>query len=73
MIYRDGKIRFDPSKSANKNVTNKRTMLNKEKIDLSDQLMRNELNVLLTRGIHGLYVYAVDDELRHALSAKVHN
>ncbi|ASA48350.2 DUF2075 domain-containing protein [Corynebacterium pseudotuberculosis Cp162] len=73
VIYRDGKIRFDPSKSANKNVTNKRTMLNKEKIDLSDQLMRNELNVLLTRGIHGLYVYAVDDELRHALSAKVHN
>ncbi|AIU31478.1 Hypothetical protein Cul210931_2166 [Corynebacterium ulcerans] len=73
VIYRDGKIRFDPSKSANKNATNKRTTLNKEKIDLGAQLIRNELNVLLTRGIHGLYVYAVDDELRHALSAKVNS
>lgn len=58
MIYRDGKIRFGPSKSANKNATNKRTTLNKEKIDLGAQLIRNELNVLLTRGIHGLYVSA---------------
>ena len=30
--------------------------------------LRNVVNVLLTRGVHGLYVYAVDDELRKKLS-----
>ncbi|MBE7342769.1 DUF2075 domain-containing protein, partial [Staphylococcus haemolyticus] len=33
----------------------------------SDMLLRNELNVLLTRGVNGLYIYAVDDQLREAL------
>ncbi len=30
-------------------------------------LLKNELNVLLTRGVNGLYIYAVDDRLREAL------
>ncbi|EQC72703.1 hypothetical protein HSISS2_201 [Streptococcus sp. HSISS2] len=30
-------------------------------------LLRNELNVLLTRGVNGLYIYAVDEELQQAL------
>ena len=30
--------------------------------------LRNVVNVLLTRGVHGLYVYAVDDELRNKLT-----
>lgn len=30
-------------------------------------LLQNELNVLITRGINGLFIYAVDDELRSAL------
>ena len=30
-------------------------------------MLRNELNVLLSRGVNGLYIYAVDDELRAAL------
>lgn len=34
-----------------------------------NQLLPNELNVLLTRGVNGLYIYAVDDELRKALLA----
>nr|WP_256881866.1 DNA/RNA helicase domain-containing protein [Corynebacterium amycolatum] len=25
------------------------------------------MNVLLTRGVHGLYIYAVDEELREKL------
>ena len=29
-------------------------------------LLKNELNVLLTRGVNGLYIYAVDDQLREA-------
>ena len=32
-----------------------------------ETLIRNEINVLLTRGMKGLYIYAVDDELRGAL------
>ena len=30
-------------------------------------LIRNEINVLLTRGMKGLYIYAVDDKLREKL------
>ncbi len=30
-------------------------------------LLKNELNVLLTRGVNGLYIYAVDEQLREAL------
>ncbi|MGY4842223.1 DNA/RNA helicase domain-containing protein [Weissella cibaria] len=29
--------------------------------------MQNALNVLMKRGVHGLYLYAVDDELRNKL------
>ena len=36
-------------------------------------LLRNELNVLLTRGVNGLYIYAVDDQLREALSLRMMN
>ncbi|WP_255313602.1 DNA/RNA helicase domain-containing protein [Weissella hellenica] len=30
--------------------------------------LRNVVNVLLTRGVHGLYIYAVDDKLREKLT-----
>lgn len=68
--YRDGKIVFDSSESANPNVINKRTITvegKEEKIDVSKQLLKNQLNVLLTRGVRGLGIYAVDDALREAL------
>ncbi|MCT8399157.1 DUF2075 domain-containing protein [Weissella cibaria] len=29
--------------------------------------MRNALNVLMKRGVHGLYLYAVDEQLRKRL------
>ena len=35
--------------------------------DYSDKNLRNELNVLLKRGVHGLYLFAVDPELQLAL------
>lgn len=38
-----------------------------EKKKFGKKLLRNELNVLLTRGVHGLYIHAVDDELQQAL------
>ncbi len=65
--YRDGKIVFDKSASKNKKAVQKRAGKNGEKMDVSDFLLKNELNVLMTRGVNGLYIYAVDDELRKAL------
>lgn len=69
--YRDGRVVFDPSASANSGATQKRTMRDGTKVSVAEQLIRNELNVLLTRGVHGLYIYAVDDQLRSALKAAV--
>lgn len=69
--YRDGKITFDKSEHFNKDVTNNRTMENGEKENFSEELIKNEMNVLMTRGVHGLYIYAVDDELREQLKKSV--
>ena len=69
--YRDGQIVFDKSCSANKKVTQRRTLQDGSKEYYSNMLLRNELNVLLTRGVNGLYIYAVDDQLREALK-KLH-
>lgn len=65
--YRDGMIVFDPKAHANKDANQKRTLQSGEKRSFAEKLIRNELNVLLTRGVHGLYIYAVDPELREAL------
>ncbi|MCG2312911.1 DUF2075 domain-containing protein [Staphylococcus epidermidis] len=65
--YRDGKIIFDKSESANKKATQRRTLQDGSKQYFSEMLLKNELNVLLTRGVNGLYIYAVDDQLREAL------
>lgn len=61
--YRNGHLIFDKTASMNKNATQKRD----GKIDNSKEFLKNELNVLLTRGVNGLYIYAVDDELRRKL------
>jgi len=61
--YRNGKIIFDKTASKNKKATQKRD----SKIDNSKDFLRNELNVLLTRGVNGLYIYAVDNELQKKL------
>ncbi|WP_143462648.1 DUF2075 domain-containing protein [Levilactobacillus enshiensis] len=65
--YREGKVIFDPTASENTNATRNRTMPDGTKQHVDDELLPNELNVLLTRGVNGLYIYAVDDELRAAL------
>ena len=61
--YRDGRIVFDPTKSTNHLATNKR----KDFGDSSRDNLRNELNVLLKRGVHGLYLFAVDPQLQQRL------
>lgn len=65
--YRDGKIVFDKEESENRKAKQRRTLKDGTKEYLSDFLLKNELNVLLTRGIHGLYLYAIDEELQEAL------
>ena len=65
--YRDGKIVFDISESKNKSAVQNRKLDSGELVNYGETLLRNELNVLLTRGVNGLYVYAVDEELQRAL------
>ncbi|MCH4172225.1 MAG: DUF2075 domain-containing protein [Lactobacillus sp.] len=71
--YRQGKIIFDPDESENKKATRRRTMQDQSKRKVANELLRNELNVLLTRGVHGLYIYAVDPQLQQALQAAMPN
>ncbi|WP_240540864.1 DUF2075 domain-containing protein [Bifidobacterium vespertilionis] len=61
--YRDGRIVFDKSASHSRQATNKRRDLG----DFSESNLRNQLNVLLKRGVHGLYLFAVDPELQRKL------
>ncbi|WP_220729392.1 DUF2075 domain-containing protein [Apilactobacillus zhangqiuensis] len=65
--FRNGKVVYDGTESFDRQVTDKRTMKNGEQKDISSELIRNQLNVLLKRGVHGLFIYAVDDELRKEL------
>ncbi|GAF37578.1 DUF2075 domain-containing protein [Lentilactobacillus farraginis] len=65
--YRNGHIIFDSKMSENTNAVRNRTLRDGQKAQVADQLLPNELNVLLTRGVNGLYIYAVDEQLRKAL------
>lgn len=65
--YRNGKVIFDASCSKNKKAVQNRTLSDGSKQKFGEILLRNEINVLLTRGVKGLYIYAQDDELRGAL------
>lgn len=67
IVYRNGRVEIDPSASANRGATQNRTLGDGSKVRVGHHLIRNELNVLLTRGVNGLYIYAVDDALREAL------
>lgn len=65
--WRDGQVVVDPAASKNTSAKNRRTMSDGTKTHVSEQLLKNEINVLMTRGVHGLYIYAVDEALREAL------
>lgn len=65
--FRNGKIIYDKSESYDKKVTSKRTLEDGQAKDVSSELIRNQLNVLLKRGVRGLFIYAVDEELRKEL------
>lgn len=65
--YRDGKIIFDPGASCNEKAIRNRTLADGTRMKFGETLLKNELNVLLTRGVNGLYLFAVDKELQKAL------
>ncbi|KFF30467.1 DUF2075 domain-containing protein [Bifidobacterium bombi] len=61
--YQDGKVMFHPENSKNKNATNSRKDLG----DFAEENLKDELNVLLKRGVHGLYLFAVNPQLQQRL------
>lgn len=65
--YRDGRVIYDGSESKSNQMTSRRTMSDGSKQDVSEKLLQNQLNILLKRGVHGLYIYAVDDALQQKL------
>lgn len=69
--YRDGKIIFDPSASCNEKAIRNRTLADGTRMKFGETLLKNELNVLLTRGVNGLYLFAVDEELQKALKEAI--
>jgi len=65
--YINNEVVFDPSKSFNKKAKEKRTLMDGSKVSYGETFIRNEVKVLLTRGVKGLYIYACDKALRDAL------
>ena len=59
ICWREGRLAFDPSKSCNSQAINGS--------EDPEANLRHELNVLLKRGVHGLYLFAVDGALEHHL------
>ena len=58
---------MDPKESYFKAATNNRTLSDGSKQSFGEDLLWNQLYVLMTRGVKGLYIYAVDDALRETL------
>jgi len=67
VVFRDGKIQFVPENSKNKKAVRNRTLSDGRQEKFGERLLKNELNVLLTRGVKGLYIYAVDSALQEEL------
>lgn len=65
--YRDNRVFFDWECSENRWATQNRTLNDGSKRQFAEFLLRNEINVLLTRGVNGLYIYAQDEALRTVL------
>lgn len=65
--YRDGKIVYCPDESKNRKATQNRTLSDGSKQKFAEEFLKNELNVLLTRGVNGLYLFAVDSALQAKL------
>ena len=71
VTYRNDKIVFDPSKSFNHKATQKKKFKDGTSKSFGEEFLKNELGVLLTRGVNGLYIYACDNELRNKLNESI--
>ena len=65
--YKKGKIVFDPECSKNKDAITSRLLSDGTRKKFGKELIGNEVNVLMTRGVQGIYIYACDETLREAL------
>lgn len=68
MVFRDGKVQFNPSANAKSDVA---SGIRKAPKDLAEKLIRNTYYVLLTRGMLGTYVYCEDPALRDHLRSMI--
>lgn len=69
--FRNNEVIFDPKSSKNNKATQNRTLKDGSKENFAEDFLSNELGVLLTRGINGIYIYACDEELRNELKRYV--
>lgn len=68
--FKNGKVFFDASKHADKKALQNRTLSDGTKKQFTDLFIGNEVNVLMKRGVNGLYIYACDPDLRAELKKK---
>lgn len=68
--YKNGRVIFDPECCENEKAVRNRTLSDGSKQSFGETLIRNSVNVLMTRGVNGLYIYAQDKGLREALRRK---
>ena len=67
VTYENGKIVFKPENSFDDKAVRNRTLSDNTKQKFGEVLIQHAVRVLMTRGVNGLYIYACDPALRHAL------
>lgn len=65
--YENGKIVYDTSKKVFRKMIETRTITKNVKQSFAEKFSKNELRILMTRGVNGLYIYACDENLRNYL------
>jgi DUF2075 family protein len=65
--YKNGKIYFDSSCCKNRYAVHARMLQDGTKRKFAETLISNSVNILMTRGVDGLFIYAQDEKLRKAL------
>lgn len=70
MVYRDGKICWQPHMEAN---SDRNSGIKRAPKEIAEKLLRNTYHVLLTRGMLGTYVYCEDEALGEYLASLVHD
>ncbi len=65
--FDNNQIVFSPDYSRNKKAVRRRGLSDGTYKSFAKQLLKNELRVLMTRGVNGLYIYAYDEKLREHL------